>query len=370
MSEVRTVAPAAMLLALLSLAGPANAQTCPAIPDDGIEDDAVIQACLNGGGLVSLASGVYNIRLGLRLRVSGTVFTSSAPPARPRLVAHPDIMGNASWNTPILATADPTPNNWEISHMTFDGNRFYRNNAWTCNGSYNPGGSNLIVKGSGFVIRYVESTQALCGSALEVNGSDYYIYDSVFTANGFADGQYYPFTFADGLTALRCEGGTIWNNYFVDNTDVDLIVGTGTYCTVRFNTVQHSNQFGFAGMQVGGNNANLSGSSISNNSVQAGYNLLSFGLVLGAHPWNGNHDTSHVGTVEDNAVSGAVMNVLVEGVYGGVFTGNSISGSQGNRGYAGCQIYGDYFVGAHVGSLTLQGGWIGITSFDTGICVP
>jgi hypothetical protein len=351
----------------------AYAQTCPAVPNDGVDDDTVIQGCLDNGGVVSLAPGIYNIRFGLRLKVSGTIFTSSNPPARPRLVAHPDIMPDASMLTPILATVND-PINWEISYMSFDGNRFFRNNAWTCNGFHNPGGSNLIVRGSGFVIRFVESVQALCGSALEMHGDSYEVYGNTFTANGFAQGTYYPYTFADGLTAGRCDGGTIRNNEFVDNTDVDLVVFRGNGCNVRFNQIRHVNQYGFAGLGVGHQDASLSGATISDNTIESGYNLLSIGLALGHHPWNGGYHTWDIGNVVFNSVSGAVINILVEGVFGGNITNNSAWQRQGDRGYEGCGVYDNIVVGSQPGhrggSLILQSWDREITSFDTGVCIP
>jgi hypothetical protein len=362
----------AMVLTTILGTASVRAQTCSVTPSDPFPYDQAIQDCLDLGGLVSLEPGTYVLRYGLRLKHSGTILTSSNPPARVRFVAHPDISEyGATYERPLLRTADPAPNFWEISHVAFDGNKFNRVQIESCyhpnDETANVGGTNVIAKGFGFVIKYTEIVNAMCGSGLEVYGDGFQIYDNTIHGNGFSEGAGPYGAWADGMTVGRCGGGVVWNNYLADNSDVDLIIGDGQNCTVRFNQVYHNVNYAFAGIQVGGENAYLAGSQISDNYVQSGYNLLSFGFVVGAHPWNGSHHTLHVGNIEFNQINGAVINGIVEGVYEGRVWDNSAWNPQGTRGYGGCPVVSNYTVGHVFGGAQLQPGGLPLT-FDNGVC--
>jgi hypothetical protein len=58
---------------------------------------------------------------------------------------------------------------------------------------------------------------------------------------------------------------------------------------------------------------------------------MSFGLSLGMHPWGGTNlmTTAMGGTVTGNTVSGAVVDLQVDGVSGMTVTGNMLSAPAG-----------------------------------------
>jgi hypothetical protein len=51
---------------------------------------------------------------------------------------------------------------------------------------------------------------------------------------------------------------------------------------------------------------------------------MSFGLSTGAHPWK-QHTIAYNGTVSGNTVSGAIVNLMVDGVDGVTIRANSLS---------------------------------------------
>lgn len=330
-----------------SIAGAQN--YCPAAnPNDSVADDLALQACLNGGGLILLSAGSpgYILQDGLRLRTHGTVLSSVDTNNRATIVAASSLFG-----VMLLVEA----NNFEISFLVFDGNRFNRTS--TC--SY-PNGSNLLLYGDNFVVRFTDSNFARCGSALEVAGSGFQIYNNTMAHNGWsadeANGEW-----ADGITIHRCQSGSVYNNQFAENTDIGIVVNEGPGCQIRFNTIWNYDRYAFAGMHISAGSAggNHGSALYSDNQISSGFDKMSFGLIVGAEQWHGTR-TANVGEVSWNYLAGAVINLAVDGVDGGAVVSNVPSGAQGTRGYGLCLGQSaDNFIAAHNGTgLTLQPGWV------------
>ncbi len=325
----------------------AEAQNCPAaIPNDSSGDDTAIQNCIDSNTVTYLAPGTYILEFGLRIYASGRTLTSSDPSNRARLLAHSNLNGE-------MIRADAA--NWEISYIIFDGNKNNR----TASCSY-PLGHNIIANGSGFVVRFVDSVEARCGSALEVNfGSGYEIYNNTLAHNGFSIDERTN-EYADGMTIHSCTNAVIRNNQFSENTDIGIVINESSNCQVRFNSIANYGKYAFAGMHISANTVgNHSGSTFSNNIINSGFNLMGFGLIVGAETWHTSRRTANVGTVQDNGISGAVINLGVDGVDGGTVTGNTMSSAQGTRGYAFCNgLPALDFAADHNGpGLSLQAGW-------------
>jgi hypothetical protein len=62
------------------------------------------------------------------------------------------------------------------------------------------------------------------------------------------------------------------------------------------------------------------------------------------------------GTVQNNAMSGAVHNLAVDGISSGSVQGNTMSNSQGTQGFRCTQPLS--FTAAHSGSTTIQAGYL------------
>lgn len=311
-------------------------------PNDEFDDREALQACLDGGGTILLSSGSTGYLLvsgGLRLREDYTYLSSANEYDRATIWAH------SSLNDEMLRAE---ANYFEISFLIFDGNIANRG----CP-SY-PNGHNLIVDDSyGFVIRYVDSIGAACGSALEVTGGGFSIYNNEFSWNGNSS------QIADGMTVHRCDGGEILGNQFGNNSDIGLVINEGTDCTVRWNIIWNSGQFAFAGMHISkGDYGDHSGGLYSDNEIYASEDLMSYGLIIGSYPWHLDR-VADAGTVGWNYIEGAVINLSVDRVDAGYIVGNDTYLARGYNGYLSC--YNDpaeFIAYDNGGSLTLQSGWV------------
>jgi hypothetical protein len=347
-------------LLMFLLAVEASAQgNCPgANGNDQEPDDAYIQACLNAGGTVVLDADVqfgYYIQSGLTLSTSSTTLTgTSAFGQRALLYATSDLAA------PIL-DVDASTSNYTISNIMFFGNKYNRNGPYLCAEGNRWRATNVALRGSGFLVDNVESREAPCASSMSVETSNFEIRNSWFAFNGFPqeDRPGWNGPWADGLTVLNCGGGRVHDNHFIDNTDIDLVVGGGAGCIVESNTIEHYSTFGYGGIHVGwfpGYGGYFNGSVFQNNSVTTyTINKLATGIIVGFHPWDWHIDI-HDPVVVSNASSGSVQNLIIDGVFGGYVHGNSMWGAQGTRGTASCPIAANYTAGDFNDS-SFQDGW-------------
>lgn len=195
------------------------------------------------------------------------------------------------------------------------------------------------------------------GSGLEVSGNNYAIYQNYFAANGRDFGG----EWADGLTLLSCNGGTINNNQFLDSTDVSIVLfASNGGCQIRWNLIENYSRYSFAGLAVGDGTTNNVGGSISNNEIGAGNNRMLFGINVGGQWWTGGVVmVPNIGEVVGNRVTGAYANLVVNGLQNGVFIDNVSQSPQGSSPTCfGPQHYTAAYIG---GGMTLQPGWTSLT---------
>jgi hypothetical protein len=343
----------------------AGAQCAPLNCSDTVPDTCAIQSLLNGGGTIALpadgCSQGYIIDGTLHLNQPGTTLTSSSASGNRAL-----LLAATGLNV-LMMKVDPGVSNYTISNIFFYGNRFNRTSP-NCAGDHTS--ANLWLDGSGWTLDNIESDAAPCQTSTVVvlTSSNFEIRNSWFANNGSTS------SLSDGLTVHACFGGWIHNNNFVDNTDVDLIVGGGN-CTVQDNTVQHTQGFGEAGIMLGkfaGGDGNHAGSTYSGNNISSGLDKLGIGIMVGHHPWTALNTLADAGSVLNNTASGAVINLAVEGITGGgggTVSGNTVSGAQRqNAGLFACPVSNNYTV-FHTGSASLQGTPAPLQlQFDTGVC--
>jgi hypothetical protein len=195
----------------------------------------------------------------------------------------------------------------------------------------------------------------VCASGMSVDGSNFRVTNSWFAYNGWPGDETDPQIgepWSDGLTVLSCnDGSIIESNHFVDNTDVDLIVGGGSGCLITDNHIDHYQTRGFAGLMVESFNGagDHSGITYSGNTVTSTLDQLAFGIMVGHHPWTSQLNILNVGSVQGNTASGAVINLQIEassGIAGGQVTGNTVSGAAGTStgGFFRCAIVTNYAV--------------------------
>jgi len=338
-----------------AMAPSAHAQgNCPAaVPNDGARDDREIEACLDAGGPVTLAPGYYYVGQTIMLRVGSTVFTGNSAD-RPVLLATSDLFG------PMLEVA-PGTNDWEITNLRFGGGVYGRIHRNQCTVDvHRKFGNNLFLIGSGFKVDNVESSGAMCGSAMEVDGSNFEITNSYFGGNGIPEDE--PGASArwsDGLTLLRCDNGYVAYNDALDNTDIGIVVGGGNECIIERNTLRNYNKYAFGGLHIGSfpNGGRTHPNSFYRwNETDSGYDKQAFGLIVGFHPW-GNEPVDWAGEVVDNASYGAVTTLAVDGINGGVIQRNIWGSAQGSNGF-GCNSGLANYTAGHFGAASLQGGYL------------
>jgi hypothetical protein len=316
-----------VLLGTLSLIVPADAsaQTGGAIfcrdfganPNDWTDDAVFLQNCLNSapsGSTVYLDPGSPGYVLDahrLTFSANNLTITSSQAPTRATIIAGPNLSQFLLEQPDIALT-------FYISYISFDGRVDEPGWRAQCNG-------NVFLRGKGFHFAHNEVHHSCIGMGLGISGSRYQVFDNYIAYNGkdrYAAGAQW----SDGITALSCFDGSITNNVFVDNTDIDLVVGGGPNCNVQGNTIWHGGKYAFAGLNVGnfvdsGAYAGRhEGSLFSGNTVtNVEFNRLGHGFSVGSHPWPDGVDLWIVdtGTVTGNTISGANVNLLIEGF--GVF---------------------------------------------------
>src|SRR5205814_1667443 len=127
-------------------------------------------------------------------------------------------------------------------------------------------------------------------------------------------------------------------------------------CAVYRNTISHSWKYAFAGLVAG--DPSRSEGEFSDNVISSGYNLLGFGLMVGCHPWGacaGGYASNL--RVHDNAITGAVVNLAVDGLNGGRVERNVTSGAQGDR-VLNCGAAANYTAGHFFNLSSIEPGYV------------
>jgi hypothetical protein len=338
------------LLLLICGSTPAGAQNCPAAnPNDWTPDHEQIQACLDAGTQVVLTPGNpgYIIADKIRFRADDRLFTSVGGKAR--LLADPNLDG------PLLQVQDA--NDYEISEIIFDGNKNNRTKTSLCFNTAFAGehGSNFFVSGFGYRVHHVDTINAMCGSGAEVSGNDFDLYSILAADNGTEATAGGPF--ADGITLQRCDGGHLHDSWIEENSDVGLMFFRGVNCLVDNNRIRQLNRRVFSAFSIGSDkdNSDFSGTVVENNTVEVGFDRSPTGINVGPHIANPSVVVTNAGTIRNNTISGAVVNLLIDGIQAGSIVNNTMSNHQGSY-LLPCGSSADFTAG-HFGSATLSGGW-------------
>jgi hypothetical protein len=93
---------------------------------------------------------------------------------------------------------------------------------------------------------------------------------------------------SDGLTLNQASPTVVRGNVFIDNSDINLILGSGADSVVSDNVVIELQNGAFGGIMLdnfnGSSDGNFVGMEFHNNSIQCN-GRCDFGLELGPHPW-------------------------------------------------------------------------------------
>jgi hypothetical protein len=93
---------------------------------------------------------------------------------------------------------------------------------------------------------------------------------------------------SDGLTLNQASPAVVTDNLFIDNSDINLIFGSGTDSEVSGNTIFEMQNGAFGGVMFDNFNGNTDGDFIGmqfhNNDIDCN-GRCDFGLEVGPHPW-------------------------------------------------------------------------------------
>ena len=351
--------------------GTAIDANCPeANPNDNLPDDDALQACLNRGGLTALPAGSpgFILEKGLKIFNNGTTLRGADPAHKARLVAAAtlkDTMVRGDTVTDVV-----------VRYLELDGNRDARTASLGSCGGYRIWATGLAIRYSrNFVLADNHIQNTLCGSSLEVDGSDFEVARNVIESSGHGlEAKDANEPWADGITLHNCWGGEVHDNKVVDATDVGIVSGGGS-CNIVHNDVSNVSRHVFGGITLHDftlMGVDHSGTVVAHNIVSAKNGMTSFGFSLGIHPWhnwplNGMPAPYNIGgTVACNQVSGGNFNLEVDGVKGITIVDNMIGETGGSPRCKGpATAYTSY--PAHVLESTLQAGF---TEKEFDGCIP
>jgi hypothetical protein len=362
-----SLALAIVLLTLSSSASWAQVNCAGPLPSGATAAD--IQWCLNAGGTVVLQDGgVYDIDTTLEIVANGTVLRGETnADNRPTLRGTPNLHGH------ILVADDNWGMNprddYSLEDLVFDGNVSDRLSQSDNECPWNRELGNVVLTGRHWTVTHVVSMNAICKSGMEVRGEGFEITGSTFADNG-RDMWQAAGRWADGLTVWNCDGGHIHDNTFSNNTDVNLIVGGGFGCVVEDNVITNVSTHAFAGLNVGtfGPDANHSGSIYRNNTIRSAPNQMAFGLMVGDepwwNPWSPYFFTTNAGEIYGNTITGAVVNLAIDGIGEGSIHDNNPYAPAGWAGFF-CNGLSANFTAHNYGNASISGNWEPIWFFST-----
>jgi hypothetical protein len=170
-----------------------------------------------------------------------------------------------------------------------DGNRYNRLNsraAQDCAAGSNYAGHNAVFSGCDSC-SFVSSVTmfAVCGTGMAWVGNGSRFQDSVASHNG---DHYTHNMWSDGLTLNQASPAVVQNNLFIDNSDINLILGSGSDSDVSGNVIFELQNGAFGGVMFDNFNGNTDGNFIGmnfHNNVIDCNGRCDFGLELGPHPW-------------------------------------------------------------------------------------
>jgi hypothetical protein len=232
--------------------------------------------------------------------------------------------------------------NLVLNHIAIDGNIGPRrannpSDTWGPNGAYNA----RIHTCRGCQFLGFTSTRAVRGTGLEFDG-DNAVFDGVFFYENGWGASSASSSWSDGLTIWSSANVRIVNSKFIDNSDVDLILGNGPAAVIQNNVIANHANFAFAALMLdnfnGGFPGNFTGASVRNNTIDCANGMCGFGIMLGPHFWY--PSAAIIGTsatVSANVIT-TKQGIFTAGANGFSITGNTInaSGAYAGTNYGGC----------------------------------
>lgn len=272
----------------------------------------LIQACIANTPAdytLEIPSGKYYVYTQIKLNKSITLRTRGKTEAMEKCNVSDDscaeFIASENFTQPEGLIRIPYINRVSVDHIIINGNKIARlfSKAHTyCrkptviyqgyNEDGNKFGQNFVSFCSNCKITNSVSKDAICGSGLVIagTGKNVTFRKNTLISNGFNSFK----SFSDGLTVHNYQNSIFEENDFIDNTDVDFVLGKCSNCSIKNNFIYHSPSqscanTSFAGLVIQtwpGAIGDYRGANITNNTIDCGLNKrCAFGLLIGADPW-------------------------------------------------------------------------------------
>jgi len=156
------------------------------------------------------------------------------------------------------------------------------------------------------------------------------VFDTVlFRDNGFGilgNGES-PAAWSDGLTIEGAPNLIIRNSKFIDNSDVQLILGDVPNAVIENNKIANTHNFSFAGLMLNNwsttETSNYQGAVVTGNTIDCGNALCGIGINVGTNPW-GVEPALVGGSLTNNTVIGARQGILIGAIQGTIVNENVV----------------------------------------------
>jgi hypothetical protein len=311
----------------------------------------VIQKCINDAiasktnKIVELLPGTYTLYSHLVTTKATNVFRlvtkgkpSTSPPCEytatstcAELIASSDFNADGKNDGGLLSLTGRTI---ILDHIVVNGNKQARANstaAAKCSQNTGASGYNMSLVGNAFQFTNSVSKNALCGSGLNLVGKNILIKTSAVVYNGTHNANN---MWANGVTSYENNDGLrILSSTFIDNTGIQIMLGSAPKQKVQKNTIQNSSDplaGAFAGIALydwatATNSPTYTKTVVSSNTIDCSTSRnCGFGIILGSDPWQVNRPL-HVtaATVNANTITDAQVGLLVDDATGNIVKNNT-----------------------------------------------
>lgn len=205
-----------------------------------------------------------------------------------------------------------------------------------------PLGGGIRVIGSGFTMRKSILRNFTCYTTMEVlaRSKRLVIEDNYIGPNGdHRPGDIWT----DGVTIHDSSDAVVRRNTFIDNTDVQLILGGCRRCRIEDNVFGHSGSFArasFAELMLQAfpsTTGDYTDTVVTRNRIDCGKkNLCGYGIMIGANPWKTGENARYPGAmfggmISQNEISNALIAINIDSPTGPVTIRNNKVKNSGGR---------------------------------------
>jgi len=295
---------------------------------DSLQDaSSVLQKCINdapANGVVEIPPGKYSI--GKQIVISGkpiTLKTQGKTEGMPRCSYEnnhdcAELSASTSLTCAYLGMLFVDAEGTKIQHIVLNGNREQR---WSllCSSVDHPGANaHILCSNCAFVKSVSKYAASSSGLVMGRFGkTNIIVNDNAFVFNGYHRRDVNENRWADGLTFADGAYSTITNNLFIDNTDINFVLGGCAHCTIKNNQIMHTanpDSWSWGGMMVhswpSATSGDYTGTEISNNVIDCNpAKNCEFGLLVGADRWYAS--MTFGGSVHDNTIKYAQKPLVV-----------------------------------------------------------